>query len=61
MEDESFEVLGMLLYARTDEEILPNNTYKMSGNTISIKTLDLNQDFGLIKEQLDDIAFNLFV
>ena len=33
----------------------------MSGNTISIKTLDLNQDFGLIKEQLDDIAFNLFV
>ena len=61
LEDETLEVSGMLLYARTDEEILPNNTYKMSGNTISIKTLDLNQDFGLIKEQLDDIAFNLFV
>jgi 5-methylcytosine-specific restriction enzyme subunit McrC len=60
LEDKSFEVSGMLLYARTDEEILPNNTYKMSGNTISIKTLDLNQDFDSIKEQLDEIAFNFF-
>ena len=50
------EVSGMLLYARTDEELLPNNTYKMSGNSISVKTLDLNQDFKLIKEQLDEIA-----
>ena len=50
------EVSGMLLYAKTDEEILPDNTYKMSGNTIGVGTLDLNQDFGLIKEQLDVIA-----
>ena len=50
------EVSGMLLYAGTDEEILPDNTYKMSGNTIGVGTLDLNQDFGLIKEQLDVIA-----
>ena len=50
------EVSGMLLYAKTDEEILPDNTYKMSGNTIGVGTLDLNQDFGLIKEQLDGIA-----
>ena len=50
------EVSGMLLYARTDEELLPNNTYKMSGNSISVKTLDLNQDLKLIKEQLDEIA-----
>ena len=50
------EVSGMLLYAKTGEEILPDNTYKMSGNTISVGTLDLNQDFGLIKEQLNDIA-----
>ena len=61
LEDESFEVSGMLLYAQTDEEILPNNTYKMSGNTISIKTLDLNQDFVLIKEQLDEIALNYLI
>lgn len=60
LEDETLEVSGMLLYAGTDEEILPDNTYKMSGNTISIKTLDLNQDFNLIKEQLDEITFNFF-
>ena len=56
MENVNLKVSGMLLYAGTDEEILPDNTYKMSGNTISVGTLDLNQDFGLIKEQLDDIA-----
>lgn len=50
----------MLLYARTDEEVLPDNTYKMSGNTISVKTLDLNQDFELIKGQLDEIAMGLY-
>ena len=55
-ESPNSEVSGMLLYAKTDEEILPDNTYKMSGNTISVGTLDLNQDFGLIKEQLDGIA-----
>ena len=56
MENNDLEALGMLLYAGTDEEILPDNTYKMSGNTIGVGTLDLNQDFRLIKEQLDDIA-----
>ena len=39
------EVFGMLLYAKTDEAVLPNNSYKMSGNTISVKTLDLDCDF----------------
>ena len=61
LEDESLEVSGMLLYAQTDEEILPNNTYKMSGNTISVKTLDLNQDFEFIKEQLDEITFKYLI
>ena len=56
LEDESLEVSGMLLYAQTDEEILPNNTYKMSGNLISVKTLNLNQDFDLIRQQLDEIV-----
>lgn len=56
LESENGEVSGMLLYAKTDEEILPNNTYKMSGNTISVKTLDLNKDFNFIKEQLDNIV-----
>lgn len=58
LENCDLDVSGMLLYARTDEEILPNNSYQMSGNKISVKTLDLNQDFYLIKEQLDGIAGN---
>ena len=56
MENVNLKVSGMLLYAKTDEEILPDNTYKMSSNTIGVGTLDLNQNFGLIKEQLDVIA-----
>ena len=39
------EVSGMLLYAQTDDEIQPNNTYMMSGNKISVRTLDLNCEF----------------
>ena len=54
------EVSGMLLYARTDEEIQPNNEYMMSGNKISVKTLDLNRDFTEIAAQLNDIAESCF-
>lgn len=50
------KVSGMLLYARTDEEIQPDNTYQMSGNKISVKTLDLNCVFSKIAEQLNSIA-----
>ena len=56
LSDKSHEVSGMLLYAKTDEKLVPNQKYTMSGNVICIKTLDLNQDFSLIKKQLDDIA-----
>ncbi len=50
------EVSGMLLYARTDEEIQPDNEYMMGGNKISVKTLDLNCDFSEIAVQLNSIA-----
>lgn len=50
------KVSGMLLYAKTDELVLPNNEYKMSGNAISVKTLDLDCDFSEIKKQLDNIV-----
>jgi 5-methylcytosine-specific restriction enzyme subunit McrC len=50
------EVSGMLLYAKTDEEITPDQIYKMSGNKISVKSLDMNSDFEKIKEQLDAIV-----
>ena len=50
------EVSGMLLYAKTDEDVQPDGTYRMSGNRISVKTLDLNQPFDIIRTQLDAIA-----
>lgn len=46
----SHEVAGMLLYAKTDEEIVPDQKYKMSGNQISMRTLDLNRSFESIRE-----------
>ena len=49
-------VSGLLLYAGTDELYQPKafNTLK-GGLKIGIRTLDLNQEFKVIKEQLDDI------
>lgn len=52
----SFMVSGMLLYAKTDAVIQPDGVYQMSGNQISVKTLDLNCDFEDIKTQLDNIV-----
>lgn len=54
------KVSGMLLYAKTDEEIQPDNVYQMHGNQISVKTLDLNKDFSKIKQQLAAIADSHF-
>ena len=53
-------VSGMLLYAATDEAVQPDNDYIMSGNRISLKTLDLNKDFSDIKAQLDAIVADHF-
>lgn len=52
-------VSGMLLYARTDDIIQPENRYQMSGNQISVRTLDLHCDFTVIAAQLDDIAASI--
>lgn len=49
-------VSGMLLYAATDEEIQPDNSYQMSGNKISVRTLNLNCDFSEIAAQLNAIV-----
>lgn len=49
-------VSGMLLYAKTDESVVPNHDYRMSGNIISVKTLDLSSDFSTVRLQLDDIV-----
>jgi 5-methylcytosine-specific restriction enzyme subunit McrC len=60
MKDEDHEVAGMLLYAQTDEAVQPNNTYHMSGNSISVKSLDLNCEFSTITKQLNTIANDYF-
>ena len=56
LKDKDHKVSGMLLYAKTDEEMYPNNVYQMSGNQITVSTLDLNKPFAEIAEQLNTIA-----
>ncbi len=51
----SGNVSGILLYAKTDEEITPDDKYLIDGNKISVKTLDLDKDFLVIRGQLDKI------
>lgn len=58
--DQPHTVSGMLLYASTDELIHPDNCYQMSGNKISVKTLDLNTKFDNIARQLDKIIEDHF-
>ena len=54
--DKPHKVSGMLLYAATDEAVQPDNVYQMSGNQISVKTLDLDCEFKDITSQLDAIV-----
>ena len=56
VQGKDIEVSGMLLYAMTNEDIQPDSDYVMSGNKISVKTLDLNQEFNMIRNQLDSIV-----
>ena len=53
-------VSGMLLYAKTDEAIVPDNdSFIIGKNRISVGTLDLSGRFEVIKSQLDGIAKTL--
>lgn len=49
------KVKGVLLYAKTDEALVPNYKYNLGGNQIAVKTLDLNVPFNIIRMQLDGI------
>ncbi len=51
-------VSGMLLYAGTDENVVPQS-YLLGKDEISINILDLNADFSVIRNQLDSIAEDL--
>ena len=50
------KVSGLLLYAKTEDQIHPDPTYQMHGNEIGVKTLDLNLPFEGIRKQLDGIV-----
>lgn len=52
-------VSGVLLYAKTNEEITPDTDYIISGNKISVKTLDLNTNFITIENQLNKLVKEL--
>ena len=60
LSDKPHKVSGMLLYAKTDEDIYPENEYQMSGNHIEVRTLDLDMEFDLIRNQLDEIVYKYF-
>ena len=60
LKDCEHTVSGMLLYAQTDEDVIPNNTYQMSGNQISVRALNLNQNFSKISENLNSIVKDNF-
>ena len=50
----------MLLYAKTEEAIQQDNSLLMHGNRISVKTLDLDLDFGEIRKSLDMVMEEYF-
>ena len=58
--DQPHTVSGMLLYAKTDEDIYPEHEYSMSGNRIAVRTLDLSGYFDFIRAQLDAIVDKYF-
>lgn len=47
-------VSGLLLYAKTDEDITPDLSTSFGKNHIRVRTLDLNQEFSGIASQLEE-------
>lgn len=56
----SGNVSGMLLYAKTEEEEVPNLDTHIGGNRFLVRALDLNTDFEGIRMQLNDIVECVF-
>ena len=55
--DNSGDVSGVILYAKTEEDIAPNIEFSHGGNKFRVITLDLNKQFCDICKQLDDILY----
>ena len=49
-------VAGVLLYAKTDETVTPDEDMIIGGNRISLKTIDLNCDWDVITGQLERLC-----
>ena len=50
-------VSGLLLYAKPDgEETLQPHSFEMSGNRIDVRQVNLDQDFSMIRDQLDKVV-----
>ena len=51
-------VSGMLLYAQTDNETVPDSMFHKKGSSSKfyVRTLDLNQEFSDIRKRLEDIV-----
>ena len=58
--DQTGNVAGMLLYAKTSEEFQPANQFSMGGNKIAVGSLDLNLPFNEIACQLEKIVTDYF-
>ena len=52
----SGNVSGLILYAKTNEELVPNNEYILDGNKFIISTLDLSDNWDKIYKSLLDIG-----
>ena len=58
--EQTGNVSGMLLYAKTIEEFQPANQFLMGGNKIAVGSLDLNLPFTEIEGQLEKIVEDYF-
>lgn len=53
--DNSGRVSGVLLYAKTNETLVPDQEVTLAGNKFIMTTLDLNRPFEHIAQQMDDV------
>lgn len=49
---ENEQLSGMLLYAKTEDDVQPDYEYKIKGKVFKVIHIDLNNEFTFLKEQL---------
>lgn len=58
--ESSFSVSGLLMYAMTNDRIQPDMKTSISGKSIAAKSIDLNTDWSVIRNQLDGVISEYF-